>query len=245
MTEQAGHALFETAIGRCGLAWNDVGVTRVSLPPASEAQLRAKGEPAEPPAEIAAVIGDIVALLAGEPRDLTHVRLDMTGVTEFNRRALAAARTIPPGETATYGEIATRLGEPGAAAPTARPRAPIPARSSSPATAASAPTARSAAFPRRAGRRPRSACWPSNAPGSAVNPTSSATCPWPSSRRRRIDSRRVSCAYLATRMSILPVLAPRKRPMRPSGARSNPSRMVSSKRRLPSLSQPVISATKA
>ena len=115
MTEQAGHALFETAIGRCGLAWNEAGVTAVSLPPASAARLRAKGEPAAPPAEIAAVIGDIVALLAGEPRDLTHVRLDMTGVTEFNRRALAAARTIPPGETATYGEIATRLGEPGAA----------------------------------------------------------------------------------------------------------------------------------
>ena len=34
---------------------------------------------------------------------------------EFDRQVYDVARTIPPGETASYGAIATRLGVPGAA----------------------------------------------------------------------------------------------------------------------------------
>ena len=34
---------------------------------------------------------------------------------EFKRRVYAVARTVPPGETITYGEIAERIGERGAA----------------------------------------------------------------------------------------------------------------------------------
>jgi methylated-DNA-[protein]-cysteine S-methyltransferase len=41
--------------------------------------------------------------------------LDMERVPEFNRRVYAAARAIPPGETLTYGEVAERIGERGAA----------------------------------------------------------------------------------------------------------------------------------
>jgi methylated-DNA-[protein]-cysteine S-methyltransferase len=57
------------------------------------------------------VIDDIVALLAGEPRDLSGVVLDMTGVPEFHRRVYDVARRIPPGATSTYGAIATALGD--------------------------------------------------------------------------------------------------------------------------------------
>ena len=39
----------------------------------------------------------------------------MTGVPEFHRRVYAAARTIPPGETWSYGEVAERIGERGGA----------------------------------------------------------------------------------------------------------------------------------
>ena len=34
---------------------------------------------------------------------------------EFNRRVYAVTRTVPPGETTSYGEVAARIGEPGAA----------------------------------------------------------------------------------------------------------------------------------
>ena len=52
-----------------------------------------------------------MALLQGEASDLTSVELDMARVPPFDRRVYEVARTIPPGSTLTYGEIATRLGE--------------------------------------------------------------------------------------------------------------------------------------
>jgi 6-O-methylguanine DNA methyltransferase-like protein len=57
----------------------------------------------------------IVALLRGEPSDLTAVALDMGRVPAFHRRVYEVARTIPSGATFTCGEIATRLGAPGEA----------------------------------------------------------------------------------------------------------------------------------
>jgi methylated-DNA-[protein]-cysteine S-methyltransferase len=69
---------------------------------------------AAPPAEVARAIEGIVAVVAGEPRDLSNVALDLGGVSEFNRRVYAVARTIKPGATLTYGAIAARLGEPDA-----------------------------------------------------------------------------------------------------------------------------------
>jgi methylated-DNA-[protein]-cysteine S-methyltransferase len=53
----------------------------------------------------------MVALLEGEPDDLTDITLDMSDVPDFNRQVYEIARTIPPGEIVTYGEIAQRLGD--------------------------------------------------------------------------------------------------------------------------------------
>src|SRR5262250_2974216 len=39
----------------------------------------------------------------------------MAGVLEFDRRVYEMARTIAPGETLSYGDVATRLGDPAAA----------------------------------------------------------------------------------------------------------------------------------
>jgi methylated-DNA-[protein]-cysteine S-methyltransferase len=43
------------------------------------------------------------------------VSLDREKVPPFARRVYEIARAIPPGATLTYGEIAARVGEPGAA----------------------------------------------------------------------------------------------------------------------------------
>jgi methylated-DNA-[protein]-cysteine S-methyltransferase len=117
-----GFALFDTAIGRCGIAWGGGGVAGVQLPEAGEEETRvrmlhrfpAAGEAAPPP-EVRHAIGDIVALLRGEASDLSSVALDMNGVPEFHRRVYDAARTIPPGKTLSYGDIARQVGVPGAA----------------------------------------------------------------------------------------------------------------------------------
>ena len=65
---------------------------------------------APPPAEVQRAIEGIVELLAGKPNDLADIVLDLEGVPEFHRGVYDIARTIPPGQTLTYGDIAKRLG---------------------------------------------------------------------------------------------------------------------------------------
>jgi methylated-DNA-[protein]-cysteine S-methyltransferase len=120
MTAQ-GFALFDTAVGRCAIVWSAQGIVGVLLPERDDATLRGRlvrryrgAREAAPPTEVARAIEGIVALIAGERRDLTDVVLDLSGVPEFNRRVYAVARTIGPGATLTYGAIAAQLGEPDA-----------------------------------------------------------------------------------------------------------------------------------
>lgn len=119
------YALFPTPLGFCGIAWNTQALTCVQLPEANEAATRqrmARRYPEltedKPPPFVQEAIAAITALLEGrppEPRDLTHLPLDMEGVPPFHQRVYELARRIPPGETLSYGEVAQRLGEPGAA----------------------------------------------------------------------------------------------------------------------------------
>jgi methylated-DNA-[protein]-cysteine S-methyltransferase len=117
-----GFAVFETAIGPCGIAWGEKGVVGAGLPEGSAARVRARlsrrfpeAREVPPPAEVGRAIEGIVALMRGEAADLSAVPLDMEGVPDFNRRVYAVALAIPAGSTMSYGEIAARLGEPGAA----------------------------------------------------------------------------------------------------------------------------------
>jgi hypothetical protein len=62
------------------------------------------------PAKVQAAIAGSSSLLEGKPNDLADVVLDLDGVPEFNRGVYDIARTIPPGKTMTYGDIAKKLG---------------------------------------------------------------------------------------------------------------------------------------
>lgn len=117
-----GFSLFDTAIGCCGIAWSERGLAGVQLPEAREALTRARmrrlfpgvAETAPPPA-VREAAARIAALLRGERDDLRDIALDMSGVSPFEVRVYELVRGIAPGETLTYGEVADRLGEPGAA----------------------------------------------------------------------------------------------------------------------------------
>lgn len=118
----SGVALFDTAIGRCGIAWGERGVVGVQLPEASQARTLARmrrrfpdATAAPPPASVQRAIEGIVALLEGEAIDLSAVPLDMAKVPPFERRVYEVARSIRPGATLAYGDIAARLGAPGEA----------------------------------------------------------------------------------------------------------------------------------
>src|ERR1700704_5356335 len=98
-----GLALFDTAIGPCGIAWNERGIAGVQLPEGSPPETRARlqrrfpeAREAPPPAPVREAIEGVVALLRGEPCKLDAVTLDMDGVPPFHRRVYEVARTIPP-----------------------------------------------------------------------------------------------------------------------------------------------------
>jgi len=111
--------VFDTAIGACGLAWGERGITHAWLPDRDASALRGRiarrlpdAREAPAPEEIRPAIDGIVGLLAGAATDLSRVPLDLDGVPEFHRRVYGLAREIPAGETLSYGEIARRLGDP-------------------------------------------------------------------------------------------------------------------------------------
>ena len=111
-----GYTIFDTAVGRCGIAWGDLGVAGVQLPEARELETRGRmlrqypdARELRPPLNVELAIEGIVTLLRGKPSDLSDVTLDMTGIHAFNQRVYAFARAIPRGETRTYGEVAASL----------------------------------------------------------------------------------------------------------------------------------------
>ena len=115
------YTIFDTAIGRCGIAWGHAGIVGVQLPEAREIETRKRlfqlypdGRETRPPLNVELAIEGIVALLRGEAGDFPDVTLDMGGIHAFNQRVYQITRTIPRGETCTYGEIAARLRASGA-----------------------------------------------------------------------------------------------------------------------------------
>src|SRR6185437_253506 len=112
-----GFALFDTAIGSCGVAWGRRGIVGVQLPEGGEAATRERmlhrfptAAESAPPIELQRVLDDIVGVLKGEARDLSTISLDMEGVPPFHRLVYDVARSIPAGRTLSYGDIAERVG---------------------------------------------------------------------------------------------------------------------------------------
>ena len=116
-----GYTIFDTGIGRCGVAWGYSGVIGVQLPEAREIETRKRlfqlypdARELRAPMNVEIAIEAITALLRGQPADFSDVTLDMTGIHVFNRRVYELTRAIPRGETRTYGDVAARLGAPDA-----------------------------------------------------------------------------------------------------------------------------------
>ncbi len=116
------YALFDTPIGRCGIVWSAYGVAALQLPEGRELATKARllrrfpdAVPGSPPPAVQRAVQQIGELLAGRPSALASIELDMRSVPPFHQRVYDAAREIPPGQTVSYGELATQLGAPGSA----------------------------------------------------------------------------------------------------------------------------------
>ena len=111
-----GYTIFDTAVGRCGIAWGDLGIVGVQLPEAREIDTRRRlfhlypeARELRPPVNVETAIEGIAMLLRGGVRDLSDVTLDMTGIPPSTSGSTQFARTIPRGETRTYAEVASAL----------------------------------------------------------------------------------------------------------------------------------------
>ena len=117
----SGFAVFDTAVGDCGIAWSDRGVIGFQLPEGDAQAMRRRmatvfsAAESVPPPDIQTAIDAVVRLMHGDRVDLNFIQLDMDSLPEFHQRVYQVARLIPPGATLTYGEIAQRLGDPGSA----------------------------------------------------------------------------------------------------------------------------------
>lgn len=117
-----GFCVFATAIGPCGMAWRDGLIAGVQLPEGDEARTRVRMQrrfpeaaEAPPPPEVATIVQRLRRSLEGQPDPMLDVPLDLSGIAPFQQRVYEVTRAIAPGRTLTYGEVATAIGEPGAA----------------------------------------------------------------------------------------------------------------------------------
>lgn len=111
----------ETAAGWVGIAWSDEGLLAVTLPQGDEAaalqRLPQSGEPAAPAPpglDVDALANKLRRYFSGEDVDFQEP-LDPRVGTGFQRQVWSLTRSIPRGETRTYGQLAHLAGHPGAA----------------------------------------------------------------------------------------------------------------------------------
>ena len=121
-------AVLATPVGPLHAAATDEGIVGLELRTTDEAFAASVGartrratlpaaDPAASPAaraHLAALEREVAEHVAGAG-DAFDVPIVLEGVGDWDRRVLEGVRTIPRGATASYGEIARRIGSPGAA----------------------------------------------------------------------------------------------------------------------------------
>lgn len=108
--------LFDTAAGPIRIRYSDDAITAIELPELSPRDLRAQlSAQADSPPFVREAARLLALHLAGEQQDLSTLPLALSSLPPFQRQVLEAARAVPAGKTATYGELAHALGKPGAA----------------------------------------------------------------------------------------------------------------------------------
>jgi AraC family transcriptional regulator of adaptative response/methylated-DNA-[protein]-cysteine methyltransferase len=113
-----------SALGWIGVAATDRGVCAIELGP-TRAALARRLAARFPRAELDAADGSLNAWVAAVVAFVEHparplrLPLDVHG-TAFQQRVWRALQSVPPGETASYGALARRIGRPGAARAVAR-----------------------------------------------------------------------------------------------------------------------------
>ncbi|HIF71751.1 MAG TPA: MGMT family protein [Dehalococcoidia bacterium] len=107
--------VFDTDMGWVALVGGDQGIVRASLPESTPetaldfVQPEVNGATHSPEDHIDARML-VTAYCAGEPVDLSDIPIDTRTATPFFRSAWDACRSIPAGETRSYGWLAEQAG---------------------------------------------------------------------------------------------------------------------------------------
>jgi O-6-methylguanine DNA methyltransferase len=109
------HHLFDTALGRLGVAWDEAGLARVALPESSDEALRARlgGTAGRPPPPVRETVAKIRAHVSGDLQRFDVADLVRARVEGFDRRVYEVVSAIPAGHVRRYGEVAEALGSKG------------------------------------------------------------------------------------------------------------------------------------
>lgn len=111
------YLIFEIEYGFCGIAWNDVGITRLQLPArTSQANERAllrrtpSAKPGIPTPQVFETIDAVKRYFEGKETDFSGVMLDLSDQDIFFKEIYAAARQVPRRHTVAYGALAKKVG---------------------------------------------------------------------------------------------------------------------------------------
>jgi methylated-DNA-[protein]-cysteine S-methyltransferase len=117
-----GLYVFPTGLGWMAMAYSPCGLARLVFgydsARAARAALDRSGDTVSrgpPPAWVARLARKLAAYAEGRKVSFSSARLDLTGLTPFQRRVLAACRHIPRGSVVTYRQLAEAVGSPRAA----------------------------------------------------------------------------------------------------------------------------------
>lgn len=109
---------FPTALGTCGLAWNDTGLTGFQLPEKSReeteqkltARAHSKSTDTPRPPWVRRLVERVQLHLAGQLQDFSDVPLNWTQVSDFQQAVYQQTRAIKAGDKKSYGELARLVG---------------------------------------------------------------------------------------------------------------------------------------
>ncbi len=116
MEYQTFYAVTETQGGWLGFLGSDRGLLRSTLPcESADSAITSLGtffsKAIESPSFFKTLIGEFKAYFNGKSSDFS-TKLDLTCSTPFDRAVWETTRTIPYGETRSYGWVARQLGKP-------------------------------------------------------------------------------------------------------------------------------------
>lgn len=110
-------ALFPTAFGTCGIAWDGGALTGFQLPGPTEALTRERIAPrggaglaeAEAPEWVRAIAARVRRHFERDLQDFTGLALDWSLVSDFQRAVYLQTQAIRPGFKKSYGEVARAI----------------------------------------------------------------------------------------------------------------------------------------